>query len=251
MFLKDEIIQKDSLVTDIVKSDYRTAEVFQKYGIEFCCGGKWPLETVCLMKGIDLEELKTELHKATRPLHLPGPIPFEQWSVDFLADYIVNIHHHYLRQTLPSFLPVLNHFVEEHVKKYPELRLVQVNYRKLYKEIIPHLEEEETTIFPYVRQLAHAYEDKDSYGALLVRTLRKPINAMMGGEHAMVENILGTFREHTSNYTPPEKACTSHRVVFSKLKELDNDLAQHVWLENNVLFPKALAMEDELLRGKE
>ena len=250
MFLKEGIIQKESRVADIVSNDYRTAEVFQRYGIEYCCGGKWPLETVCMMKGIDLDEIQAALHQATRPLHLPATMPFEQWSVDFLADYIMNIHHHYLRQALPTFLPVISRFVEEHSKKYPQLDQLHLAYRKLQKEIIPHIEEEETIIFPYIRQLAHAYEDKDPYAGLLVRTMRKPIDKMMDHEHAMVGDLLQQFRQLTSGYTPPEKACTSHKVVFSKLKELDNDLSQHVWLENHVLFPKALAMEKEILKGR-
>jgi regulator of cell morphogenesis and NO signaling len=249
MFLKEGIIQKESRVADIVSNDYRTAEVFQRYGIEYCCGGKWPLETVCMMKGIDLDEIQAALHQATRPLHLPATMPFEQWSVDFLADYIMNIHHHYLRQTLPTFLPVISRFVEEHTKKYPQLHQLQGAYHKLQKEIIPHIEEEESTIFPYIRQLAHAYEDKDPYARLLVKTMRKPIDKMMGHEHVMVSDLLQQFRQLTSYYTPPEKACTSHKVVFSKLKELDNDLSQHVWLENQVLFPKALAMEKDILNG--
>ncbi len=247
MFLSTLKLSPDSVVMDIVNQDPRTAEVFRKYDIEYCCGGKWPLSTVCMMKDIQLEDLVKELKKATRNLAMPATVAYENWSIDFLTEYIVNIHHTYLNHTLPEFQPVLVKFLEEHVEKYPALATLEVHYKKLHKEMIPHLRQEEETVFPYIRQLAHAYEDKDTYAALLVKTLRKPIVQMMHGEHELTGSILTRFRDITDNYTPPEKACTSHKVVYAKLKELDNDIVQHIFLENQVLFPKALFMEKELL----
>jgi regulator of cell morphogenesis and NO signaling len=243
-------IGNDSIVTNIVKGNYRTAEVFQKHGIGFCCGGNWSLEAACLMKGLSVNELIEELKQATRTIEISPATPFHEWSVDFLTDFIVNIHHHYLKHTIPQFWPVLNGFVDEHLKKDARLYHVQSSFRKLQKDILPHLMEEEQDIFPYIRRLAHAYEDREPYAELLVKTMRRPIAKMMGSEHETVKDILDGFRQHTDNYTPPEKHCTSHRVVFSKLKELDHDLTQHMYLENQILFPKAIAMEKELLERK-
>lgn len=244
-------IRKESLVRDIVAADYRTADVFQKYGIEFCCGGKWPLETVCLMKGIELEEVQHELKSVTRSIQISPSTDFHNWKIDFLTDYIINIHHAYLQKTLPALWPMLTKFVEEHLKKEPQLYQVQTAFRRLQNDMLSHLAEEEEIVFPYIRQLAHAFEDNDTYGILLVKTLRKPISKMKDNEHEMVSGILNQLRQYTDHYTPPEKACTSHRVIFSKLKELDNDLSQHMYLENDVLFPKALAIEKELLLRNE
>lgn len=248
MFLSTLDIQPGASASDIVSKDHRAADVFRKYGIDYCCGGKWPLETACLSKGISLEQLQEELQIATRTLQLPGFLPFAQWPVDFLIDFIVRVHHYYLEQTLPALWPILNEFVNEHVKKYPGLYELQTNFRKLQKDVLPHLREEEEAVFPYIRQLAHAYEEKNPYGVLLVKTLRKPIEKLMIADHDEIPAILENFRRVTNNYTLPEKACASHRVVFSKLRELDNDLSQHVHLENEILFPKALAMEKELLQ---
>ncbi len=247
MFLSPLTILKDSIVRDIVAKDYRTSGVFQKYGIEYCCGANWSLETICLMKGIDPEELRDELRKVTRPLQLTSFLPFEQWSIDFLCDYIVNIHHYYLKDTLPKLWPLLDNFVTEHLKRYPGLFQLQESFVKFQTEICPHLLEKEEIVFPYLRQLAHAYEGDESYAGLLVKTLRKPIDKMVENEHELVSQTLYQFRKTTNNYTIPEKACTSHNVIFLKLKELDNDLAQHMHLEHRVLFPKALALEAELL----
>ena len=240
-------IRKDCLVRDIVSQDYRTATVFDKFGIGYCCGGNWSLEATCTMKGIELEPVLEDLKKATRTLQVSSALPFEKWNLDFLTDYIVNIHHVYLKQTLPELQLLLTRFVEEHARKYPSLIAVLTNFRKLFLELPPHLEEEETIIFSYIRQVSHAYESNDSYAGLLVKTLRKPIDQMMRHEHDTVSEVLNNFRVLTQEYTPPEKACTSHRVAFSKLKELDHDLAQHIYLENEILFPKVLHMENELL----
>lgn len=102
-------------------------------------------------------------------------------------------------------------------------------------------------IFPYIRQISHAYESKESYASLLVRTLRKPVEDLMHDEHNSIGKTLTQLRELTNNYTAPENACTSHRLAYSLIKELDDDLVQHIYLENDILFPKAISMEKELL----
>lgn len=99
-----------------------------------------------------------------------------------------------------------------------------------------------------MRQISHAYESKESYASLLVRTLRKPVEDLMHHEHDTLKKVLTRFRSLTNNYMAPDNACTSHRVAFSLLQELDDDIVQHLYLENEVLFPKAIAMEKELLQ---
>jgi regulator of cell morphogenesis and NO signaling len=249
MFLRHYQIEPSSFVTDIVSNDYRTAEVFRRHDIEYCCGGRWPLEMVCQAKGIDLTSLIKELEAATRSVHVPNSLPFNEWDVDFLADYIVHVHHHYLRHHLPEIREQIRKFAEEHVKKYPFLQELEKLFVNLCQEMIPHLKQEEEVIFPYIRQISHAFESSESYARLLVRTLRKPVEEVMNNEHVMVVGTMHRIRELTSDYTPPPNACVSHRVTFSKLKELDNDLMQHVHLENNILFPRAIQMEKILLEN--
>jgi regulator of cell morphogenesis and NO signaling len=117
------------------------------------------------------------------------------------------------------------------------------------KEIPPHMKQEEEILFPYIRQIYHAWQHRESYARLLVRTLRKPVEEVMQKEHESTGASLHRMRELTNNYTAPPKACLTHKVTFAKLKELDADLVQHIHLENNILFPKAIAMEKELLAG--
>lgn len=238
-------------MSDIVTNDYRTADVFRRYGIEYCCGGKWPLSTVCKMNGIEEEVLKDELKNAIRTFQISASLPFEKWNIDFLTDYIVNIHHHYLDKSLPALREILRDFVKDHGDQILYLSSLEACFQKLYDEILPHLRHEEEVIFPYIRQVAHAYKDGDTFGTLLVKTLRKPIAKMMEQEHSFLSECIYRIRELTNNYIPPSHACTSHRVVLSKLKELDNDMVQHMYLEGELLFPRIIAMEKKLLESAE
>jgi regulator of cell morphogenesis and NO signaling len=247
MFLSEININKESFVANIVREDYRTARVFSKHQIDFCCGGKWPLGMTCETKGLDFLSIKKELEHAVRPVQLSNSLPFDKWTVNFLTEYIVNVHHQYLRESLPGIKSLLDHFVISHNKKYSYLDEVQMQFVRLYNDCFPHIEQEETILFPYIRQIMHAYESKEPYAGLLVRTLRKPVENVMSHEHESVSKILRRLRELTNNYIPPQNVCTSHLVAFSLLKELDNDMTQHLFLENQILFPKAITMEKELL----
>ena len=250
MFLNHNKINEHSFVSDIVTQDYRTADVFRKYDIEYCCGAKWSLDTICLMKGLNIRELKSELEQATRNIQVSNKLHFDEWPIDFLADYVVNVHHSYLKHSMPEIKESLKVFVAEHVKKYPFLAEVEITYNQLYKEVFPHMKQEEEILFPYIKQIYHAYTSQESYASLLVRTLRKPVEEVMQKDHESAMKHLHKIRVLTNDYTCPSVACVSHRVNYSKLRELDNDLAQHIHLENNILFPKAIAIEKELLKMK-
>jgi regulator of cell morphogenesis and NO signaling len=244
-------IDGNSFVSDIVSNDYRTADVFRKYGIDFCCGGRWPLQIICETKGIDIAVIKKELEQAIRTICLPNTLKFDEWNIDFLTEYVINVHHVYLRKALPEAKEQLLNFMEGHQKKFPYLADLLHVFVELSKEMFPHLQQEETIIFPYIRQIAHAYNSKESYAGLLVRTLRKPVENVMQHEDESVNKSLWQMRRLTNNYSLPEGACISHKVTFLKLLEIDNDLVQHMHLENDILFPRAIAMEKELLERKE
>lgn len=234
-------------VTDIVAADYRSADVFKKYDIEFCCGGRWPLHVACEARGLDTRQVIKELQEATRVIHVSPSLPFNEWPLDFLADYIRYVHHAYLVKALPGAKEHLDKFAEGHRKKFPYLDELQRLLSALSTAMLPHLRQEEDIIFPYIKRLSRTAVNKEPYGGLLVRTLRKPIEEIMHHEHGVIGKILRRFRELTDKYTAPEKACISHRVTFARLREIDNDLVQHIHLENNILFPRAIAIEKELL----
>jgi regulator of cell morphogenesis and NO signaling len=248
MLLESIRIDRNSFIPDLVRQDYRTAIVFGKYDIDFSGDTKWTLGKACEMKGLEFDSLKKELENSVRTLRLSGSIPFDQWNVDFMTNYLVNIHHQYLRDVLPKIKEYLNRCVENDARKFPYFADVQKQFNYLFKDILPHLQQEEEILFPYIRQISHAYESKESYASLLVRTLRKPVEDVMNHEHETVSKVLRRIRELTNNYTSPENASICHQVAFSMLKELDDDLVQHVYLENDILFSKAVTMEKELLQ---
>ncbi len=117
------------------------------------------------------------------------------------------------------------------------------------KEFPPHMRQEEEIFFPYIKQIYHAHRNRDSIAKLLIRTLRKPLEEVMLKEHENTGSNLHRMRSITNYYTPPLNACLTHKVTFLKLKELDDDLVQHIHLESNILFPKAIEMEQELLKA--
>ena len=237
----------DRTVADIVRDDYRTADVFKKYGINFCCGGQLLLGDACEQRNIDPATVNRELQMATHIISLPNCLKYDTWRTDFLVDYIINVHHAYLFQVMPQLEASLLSFVEGHRKKYPDLEEVLVLFRELSAMLQSHNTHEEEIIFPYIKQIENTYRRKETYGNLFVRTLRKPLSNIET-EHKKIGALLNELRTATRNYQYPENACTNHRVIYQKLKEFDQDMVQHKHLENNILFPKAIEIEKELLR---
>ena len=243
-------ISASSFVTDIVTHDYRTADVFRKYHIDFCCGGKWPLDVVCQNKELDTDNVVKELQHVVMQASSNAAIDFDSWDLDFLSDYILNVHHRYLNKALPEIKEQTTKFLDGHRKKFPELEEIELIVKRFLREIPPHMKQEEEIFFPYIRQIFHAHKNRESYARLLIRTLRKPLEEVMLKEHETTGANLHRLRTITNNYLPPKDSCISHKVTFAKLNELDKDLVQHIHLESNILFPKAIAMEQELLNEK-
>lgn len=236
-------------VAEIVREDYRTADVFKKYGINFCCGGKVSLAEACAVKNVDLELLNGEIEKATRNITISNALPFNHWEIGFLVDYIINVHHAYLKQALPAIEVNLLAFVNSHRKQHPELQDLYDAFVTLSAFLQKHNLHEEEVIFPYIKQIDNAHRRRESYGNLFVRTLRKPLHSIEL-EHKRIADLLESIRRITNHYNYPDNACTNHRVIFNKLKEFDNDIVQHKHLEMNVLFPKAIDMEKVLLNSE-
>lgn len=241
-------IDFNSTVSEIVRGNYRTADVMKKFGINYCCGGKASLAEACSNSKVDQKVMKDELERALITVSLPPNIKFEQWPVEFMIDYIQNVHHAYTRQVLPKLAATLVSFVEGHRKKYPYLDSVLMAFEDLHLELALHLEKEETTVFPYLKIISNAYKNKEVYGGLFVRTMGMPIDVMMLAEHKRIGSLRDALRKQANHFDFPESACTNHQVIYQQLKELDQDLEQHLNFENNLLFPRIFKMEKELLK---
>jgi regulator of cell morphogenesis and NO signaling len=233
-------------VASIVQSDYRSADVFKKWGINYCCSGQVSLEEACGVRAIELDTIVKEIEEATRTIQLSNTLSFDKWKTEFLVDYIVNVHHAYLQEVLPSLEARLVSFIEGHKKKHPELLQVLEVFQQLAAVLRIHNRLEEETIFPYIKQIDAAHRRNEPYGSLLVRTLRKPLSNVKK-EHGEIASLLQQLSSITNRYTFPEKACTNHQVIYHKLLEFHNDLVQHKHLENNILLPRAIEIEQQLL----
>jgi regulator of cell morphogenesis and NO signaling len=237
----------NTTVAGIVREDYRTADVFRKYGISYCCGGNIALQASCEQHGIDYDMMLEELEAATKDISVPNSLNFAGWKTEFLVDYIINVHHGYLYQVLPALEAHLLTFVESHKNKYPAISETIEVFRELSAALKTHNRYEEEIIFPYIKQIENTYRRKETYGNLFVKTLRKPLGNIES-DHKKISAILKELRALTNNYVYPSDACTNHRVIFQRLRELDNDMMQHKHLENNILFPRAVQIEKELLQ---
>ncbi|RYY81364.1 MAG: hypothetical protein EOO15_24500, partial [Chitinophagaceae bacterium] len=228
-----------------VRNDYRAADVFKKWGINYCCGGNLPLADVCHLQGLDQGAIEGELESVRRQRALSPGIAFNEWPVPFLIDYIQALHHAYVRGTGSALATHLHEFVKGHLKKYPYLADVEEAFDALLKKVTEHMQEEEETVFPYLRQVWSAHLNRDAYGQLFMRTLGKPLRPV-GEDHNRIAPVLKQLRSLTNHYAFGEGACTNHQVLYHKLREFDEDLVQHLHLERNVLYPKVLELEKEL-----
>lgn len=234
-------------VSEIVRDDYRTSDVFKKYGINYCCSGQTTLLEACTTREVDYNKIVGELKEATRNIHISNALQFSQWRLDFLIDYIVNVHHAYQKMSLSSLEADLISLADSHKKKHPELEKIVQQFLKLSVIILPHNRHEEEIIFPYIKQIENTHRRKETYGNLFVRTLRKPLSHIEN-EHEEISNILREIQTLTHNYTCPAHACAKHQVIYKKLREFHEDMMQHKHLENNILFPRAIELEKELLQ---
>ena len=237
----------DRPISDIVKMDYRTADVFKKYQLGFCCTGNAALKTACEARGLDFGSVSSELKESTKNLMLPNFLPFDEWKIDFLIDYITNVHHTYIYMVIPSLSESLKSFTTGHQDKYPELAEVLKIFTELTGVLMTHNRHEDEIIFPYIKQIDSALRRKEPYGNLFVRTLRKPLH-IVEQEHLRIQQLLNALQVTTNYFTPPESACVNYGVIYKKLEELNNNLTQHKHLEQDLLFPKAIAIEQKLLQ---
>ena len=241
----NSIMRKDqagqATVGEIAAKDLRKAQVFRKYGIDFCCGGKKTLKQVCSEKGLNEVVVAREL-QAQDNVRGSRAVAYAEWSPDFLADYIVNTHHSYVRKTLPELRAFGGKVAAVHGPSHPELIRISDLIQELSAELKDHLMKEEEILFPYVKELVRARQDGKSLPVPHFGTIGNPIH-MMEDEHESAGEILEEIRRLSGDYTLPAEACASYTLLFNMLLEFEEDLHIHIHLENNILFPKSKELE--------
>jgi len=238
-------------VGEVVSEDYRRAAIFKRHGIDFCCGGGRTVQVACELAGATYDDVERELQAvrgASEPAAHPDP---RGWDVGFLADYVVNVHHRYVRETLP----VLRQFSEKVARVHGEQRteLVEIHslVEKLTEELSEHMAHEETLLFPYIKKLAAAGRNPGAHPRPARPTLedRGDVLRAMEEDHDQAGELMRQIRHLSDDFTPPEGACRTYCATFATLEEFEEDLHRHVHLENNLLFPAAASLEDEPLQG--
>ena len=224
----------------IVNDNYKAATVFEKYHLDFCCKGKRTLEQACREKDLEVNTLIDELEQVAENNNPSVSGYFDQFSLQQLTEYIIKTHHSFVRKEIPSITAYLERVVSKHGDLHPEVYKVLDLFNMLSEEMIHHMEKEELVLFPRINEI----EGRIAAGEKIIMNgsyLLSPV-IIMEGEHENAGNLLEQIRELTNDYEAPTGACTTFRLVYASLRGFEFDLHHHVHLENNILFPKALAM---------
>lgn len=222
-------------VGEIAAKDIKKAEVFKKLGIDFCCGGKKTLEEAAQSIGMDKAQLIHELEHAQVSSAGAAQHDFSSWDLGFLVDYITNVHHRYVREQGPIIEQLADKVSMRHGSEHHELYTLAHGMHTFMQSLYQHIQQEEQKLFPVIKQLI-AGENFDQ------EQLREVID-YMEREHEHAGEELRQFRALTKDYRLPINACNSYTYLFEKIQEFENDLFQHIHLENNVLFPKTMTLQ--------
>ena len=233
-------ISGESVVGEIVKENFKTAQVFERRKIDFCCGGDITLKSVCAKSKIDLENLVEELQLAM-VIEDPDSIYFNTISLPELCNYIEKRHHTYVRSTAPFLQQKLQKLCEVHGSNHPELFAIQDEFNEAVSNLMAHMEDEEKVLFPVCRELGSLETDKDT-GQRMLNSI-----AQMKSEHDTEGDRFKRISVLSNNYTCPPDGCNTFRVTFQTLKDFEDDLHRHIHLENNILFIKT----SEIIKTKE
>lgn len=218
---------KTKTIAEIVSDDISTASIFKKYKLDFCCGGGKTVENACKKENINVDDVVNDLLNNTSKKEAPN-LNFKDWSAEFLADYIVYVHHTYIKQNLSIISEFADKVANVHGQHEPKTIEIAQLFSTISSELTSHMGKEEFILFPAIKAKA----DNPNF-EFDEKTL-----SLVKEEHEEVGTMIKKIQELSSDFTPPEWACNTFKALYFKLEEFTNDLYQHIHLENNILFPK-------------
>lgn len=236
-------IQENQVIGELVAQDYRAASVFKKYKIDFCCQGNRTIDDACKKKNIASKQVVDDLNNAIQT-NSNESIDFASWPMDLLVDYIEKKHHRYVEEKSIEIKPYLDKICRVHGGRHPELLKINEAFTASVGELAKHMKKEELILFPFIKKMVKFNQEQSSIEAPHFGTVENPINMMMD-EHSTEGDRFREIAELSNDYSPPVDACNTYRVTFALLEEFEKDLHLHIHLENNILFPKAIAKERE------
>lgn len=230
-------ISPDATVADVAVLNPGVTRVFEQYGIDYCCGGRNTIREATGKAGVALEELMQSLDRNCSDAVPAAERDWNQAPLGELITHILDAHHVFIRRESPRIEGLLAKVVNRHGANHPELNEMQDIFGAMSQELAMHLMKEEQVLFPLIERLL--------MGGPAPMPLHCPISRMFE-EHEDAGELLQSLRRLTSNYTPPPEACMSYRALYQALEEFERDLHQHIHLENNILFPKAIRLEESV-----
>jgi regulator of cell morphogenesis and NO signaling len=231
----------ETKMKDIALSNPAARQVLEDAGLDYCCGGGKSLHEACLHANVSSEEILSRLQENAKNT---GPDD-SNWIAAPLCELTRHIrekHHRYVREAIPRTRALSDKVAAKHGQNHTELVEIEKLFAEVGREMIMHMQKEEQILFPYIDALERAVNAHDSVEPPFFQTVKNPIHAMMQ-EHDAAGDLVKQIRILSSEYTPPGDGCTSFKALYDALREFEEDLHQHVHLENNVLFPRAVELE--------
>ncbi len=217
--------------------------IFEKLGIDYCCGGSKSLQEACAASNLSVNEVLDSLELAEQTSKAKKKD--RSWISEPLADivnHIVNTHHKYTREEIARLGPLFEKVCSVHGKNHPELLHIRAAFRGLAQELTTHMMKEEMVLFPFITRMEEAVIQREPVLPPPFGTVKNPV-AMMMHEHDSAGEALHAMRQASAGYTAPGDACVSYQTLYQVLADFETDLHQHIHLENNILFPRAIEME--------
>ena len=233
----------EKTVRELALENVAATKVFESFGIDYCCGGNQTLEQACHKANIHVNQVLRSLEEARQSSSANSTV--RNWQTEPLGDlisHITNTHHSYTRDAIAGLTPLFAKVCSVHGTNHPELLELRGVFAGLTQELKLHLMKEEKVLFPYIVRMEEAVIEKAPILPPPFGTVQNPV-AMMEHEHDSAGNALRTLRALSQGYIAPPDACISYQTLYKALAELEADLHQHIHLENNVLFPRAIEME--------
>lgn len=237
-------MERTKTVGEVVARNYLMSDVFRKHGIDFCCQGQKTLTEVCKENALSLNDLELELRSIEEQGHRTHN--FGSWQLDYLIDHIIHTHHYYSWTHLPVIKEYSLKVSRSHGDRYPQTVKINRLVRELAEEMEKHLNEEEQSLFPYIKALVWAQKEGQQMPEPPFETLQEAWNHIQS-DHVYLGAIFKMMAVLTENFCPPEGSGATMKVLYDKLKDFYMDFLQHVHLENNILIPKALALHEMLV----
>jgi len=231
----------ETRVNEIVLSQAGARQVLEKAGVDYCCGGGKSLREACLDAGKPADEILKQLRQKSQQTG-PEDANWVAVPVGELTRHIREQHHRYVREAIPRIRTLVEKVKARHGENHPEIAAIQGLFSEVGGEMLMHMQKEEQILFPYIDALESAKNGNGSLEPPFFQTVRNPIRMMMK-EHDSAGDLVRQIRKTTGEYTPPADACTSFTALYQELRQFEADLHQHVHLENNILFPRAVEME--------